>query len=98
MEEMTLYRKQHYACITPETYKYFFSKSRIQDAWKTLSEHYGDIKFNDSFNTQEIQHINFIIRATQAGNPATIIRLDSCQETDIDELHQLLEFKEDEGH
>lgn len=87
-------RERHYACIHPETYKYFFDKHEVREVWQRLAAAYGEVRRPPGFGVMEIQHERFILRSTSAGNPITVIRTRRCTDADVEALHRLLGYVE----
>ncbi|MFO7567404.1 MAG: hypothetical protein R6X02_32475 [Enhygromyxa sp.] len=85
-------RARHYACIHPETYKYFFEKQQVAELWRRLAARYGEVRAPAGFGIMEIQSARLILRATLSGNPITVIRTRKCTDADIVELHALIGF------
>ena len=85
-------RARHYACIHPETYKYFFAKHEVLDVWQRLAAAYGEIRRPAGVAIMEIQHACFIVRATSGGNPITVIRTRRCTPDDVEALHRVLGY------
>lgn len=88
------YRELHRACIHPETYKYFLARDRVSAVWARLVEAYGRPREKTSVHVVEIETARFLLRATTAGNPITVIRKRACTSEDIAGLHVLLEYQE----
>lgn len=87
-------RERHYACIHPETYKYFFAKHEVAAIWQRLAATYGEPRELGGFGAMEIQAGPFILRATLGGNPITVIRTRRCTSADVEALHRLIGFEE----
>jgi hypothetical protein len=87
-------RERSYACIHPETYKYFFDRRDVREVWRRLSATYGPVRELAGFGVREIQSDRLILRAAVGGNPITVIRLRGCTEAHVDALHRLVEFDE----
>lgn len=87
---MLLDRQRSYACIHPDTYKYFFSADSVAEVWRHLSERYGKIQQLHGFGTMQIDARVFLFRAVVAGNPITVIRKRRCTQRDVDDLHAFL--------
>lgn len=85
-------RARHYACIHPETYKYFFAREDVREVWRRLAETYGAPQINHGFGVTEIQGERLILRATLGGNPITVIRTRRCTPADVDAFHRLIGF------
>jgi hypothetical protein len=85
-------RARHYACIHPETYKYFFAKHEVHAVWQRLAADYGEIRRPAGVAIMEIQHPSFILRATIGGNPITVIRTRRCTPSDVEALHRVLGY------
>lgn len=90
-------RARHYACIHPETYKYFLPRQAVVPTWARLERRYGPIARRAGFGVMEIQHPRLILRATIGGNPITVIRTRHCELGDVDELHALLDYRAPAG-
>ena len=86
------YRERHYACIHPETYKYFFDRRDVLEIWRRLAAAYGEVRTLPGFGVIEIQGERFILRATAGGNPITVIRTRKCTPEDVAALHRLIGF------
>lgn len=93
-ERAAPYRERHYACIHPETYKYFFDRREVHEVWRRLAEAYGEVRTLSRFGVIEIQGDRFILRATAGGNPITVIRTRKCTPEDVAALHRLIGFVE----
>ncbi len=89
-------RARHYACIHPETYKYFFAKPEVREIWQRLAAAYGEVRTEGGFGVMEIQSERFIFRATLGGNPVTVIRTRRCTPADVEALHRQIGFRETE--
>lgn len=90
-----VHRERSYACIHPETYKYFFDAGEVRRIWGVLEECYGPLHSTPGFGVLEIQSERFLFRAVGGGNPITVIRRRSCTEDDVVTLHQRIGFCED---
>lgn len=90
-----VHRERSYACIHPETYKYFFAKDEVQRAWRTLAACYGPVTTTPGFGVIEIRATRFIFRAVAGGNPITVIRRRGCTTSDVTTLHERIGFHED---
>lgn len=88
------YRQLHRACIHPETYKYFLARDRVVAVWMRLVEAYGCPREKPSVHVVEIETAKFLLRATTARNPITVIRKRACTAEDISGLHVILEYQE----
>lgn len=88
------YRELHRACIHPETYKYFLARERVAEVWARLAAAYGSPREKTSVHVVEIETAKFLLRATTAKNPITVIRKRACTADDIAALHVLLEYQE----
>ena len=86
------YRERLYACIHPETYKYFFQKDRVALVWQTLAGRYGAIVRNEAFRIMQIEGDRFLFRSTHLANPITVIRKRGCTSAHVDELHAILGY------
>ena len=86
------YRERLYACMHPETYKYFFPKECVGTVWRMLEERYGAIRHNQPFRVIEIESDRFVIRSTQLLNPITVIRKRGCTAAHVEELHAVMGF------
>jgi len=91
---MSPYRKRHYACIHPETFKYFFAREQIDEVWETLTRNYGTASVVPGFGVTEIQAKKLILRAAVGGNPITVIRTRHCTPEDVDAFHRLIGFND----
>ncbi len=87
---MLLDRQRSYACIHPETYKYYFSVDSVMHVWRQLSDRYGDIRHIAGFGTMQIDGSRFLFRSVASGNPITVIRKRRCTEEDVRALHEYL--------
>lgn len=87
------YRVRHFACIHPETYKYFFDRGDVAPVWKRLAEAYGELRRLSGFGVMEIQGERFIFRAVAGGNPITVIRTRKCEAADVTALHRLIGYE-----
>lgn len=90
-----VHRERSYACIHPETYKYFFAAHEVRAAWGTLAAHYGPIVTTPGFGVIEIRGARFLFRAVAGGNPITVIRRRGCTASDVATLHERIGFHED---
>jgi len=86
------YRERLYACIHPETYKYFFHKDVVGEVWRALEGRYGAVRHNDGFHVIEIESERFLFRSTRLANPITVIRKRGCTREHVEELHALIGF------
>ncbi|PRQ05979.1 hypothetical protein [Enhygromyxa salina] len=86
-------RVRHYACIHPETYKYFFAKHDVLAVWGRLAAIYGEPSVRPGFGVIEIQSERLILRATTGGNPITVIRTRRCTSQDVEALHRVFGFE-----
>ena len=89
---MMVHRERSYACIHPETYKYFFDVGEVRRVWGVLEQHYGPIRTTPGFGVIEIQSERFLFRAVGGGNPITVIRRRTCTHADVETLHQRIGF------
>jgi lauroyl/myristoyl acyltransferase len=89
-----VHRERSYACIHPETYKYFFEVHEVRRVWAVLEASYGSIIVTPGFGIMEIQAERFLFRATRGGNPITVIRRRRCTEADVLELHERIGYHE----
>lgn len=87
-------RERSYACIHPETYKYFFDVHEVRRVWAVLEASYGAITMTPGFGVMEIQGERFLFRATRGGNPITVIRRRGCTEADVQQLHERIGYRE----
>lgn len=87
------YRLRHFACIHPETYKYFFDRRDVPLVWQRLAAAYGELRRLPGFGVMEIQGERFILRATAGGNPITVIRTRKCEAADVAALHRLIGYQ-----
>jgi hypothetical protein len=90
-----VHREWSYACIHPETYKYFFAKDEVRRVWGVLEACYGPITTTPGFGVIEIRAARFLFRAVGGGNPITVIRRRSCTAADVATLHERIGFRED---
>jgi hypothetical protein len=90
-----VHRERSYACIHPETYKYFFAVDEVRSVWRTLQEHYGPAALTPGFGVVEIRAAPFLFRATRGGNPITVIRLRGCTASDVATLHERIGYREE---
>jgi hypothetical protein len=88
------YRERLYACIHPETYKYFFHKDSIEGVWIVLEERYGPVLHNRPFRVIEIDSERFLFRSTVLKNPITVIRKRGCTTEHVAEFHTVIGFVE----
>ena len=91
---MLIDRQRAYACIHPETYKYYFDAASVLDVWRRLAERYGPIEKLSGFGSIRIDAPRLHFRAIAGGNPITVIRKRRCTHDDIHELHTLLDCLE----
>ena len=91
---MAPYRVRHYACIHPETYKYFFDRREVAEVWRRLAAAHGEVRTLAGFGAIEIQGERFVLRALAGGNPITVIRTRRCTPEDVAALHRLIGFEE----
>lgn len=89
------YRERHYACIHPETYKYFLAREQVEPVWQRLAQVYGKPRIIRGFGVREIQAKRLILRSTAGGNPITVIRKRACTIDDVAALHELIGFHDD---
>lgn len=90
-----VHRERSYACIHPETYKYFFPVDEVRRVWRTLEEHYGPVETTPGFGVVEIRSERFLFRATRGGNPITVIRRRDCTPSDVATLHERIGYHEE---
>lgn len=90
-----VYRERSYACIHPETYKYFFAVDEVRGVWSTLQQHYGPLAVTPGFGVLEIRSARFLFRAVGGGNPITVIRLRECTPGDVVTLHERIGYRGD---
>ena len=50
------FRKKDYACVHPETYKYFLDKPQVDSVWEALAGHLGSLERNPALQTRQIHH------------------------------------------
>ena len=86
------YRERLYACMHPETYKYFFPKECVGQVWRMLEERYGAIRHNQPFRVIEIESERFLFRSTHLQNPITVIRKRGCTSAHVEEMHAVMGF------
>lgn len=89
-----VHRERSYACIHPETYKYFFDVGEVRRIWGILEQHFGAIQTTPGFGVIEIQSERFLFRAIGGGNPITVIRRRGCTASDVAALHELIGYQE----
>lgn len=89
-----IHRERSYACIHPETYKYFLELGEVQRVWRVLEASYGPITTTPGFGVIEIRAQRFLFRAVAGGNPITVIRLRGCTAADVETLHERIGFCE----
>jgi hypothetical protein len=89
-----IHRERSYACIHPETYKYFFELAEVQRVWRVLETYYGPITTTPGFGVIEIRANCLLFRAVAGGNPITVIRLRGCTTADVETLHERIGFRE----
>jgi hypothetical protein len=87
-------RERSYACIHPETYKYFFPVDEVRRVWGVLEACYGPIETTPGFGVIQIQSARFLFRAVGGGNPITVIRRRGCTEADVAALHERIGYRE----
>ena len=68
MTEALPYRLRVYACIHPETYKYYLDRASVWPTWEALERAFGPIARNAAFGTMEILTRALIIRSTTLGD------------------------------
>lgn len=90
-----VHRERSYACIHPETYKYFFALDEVRRVWGVLEACYGPIEHTPGFGVIEIKAERFLFRAVASGNPITVIRRRGCTEADVEALHERIGYRED---
>ena len=95
---MLPFRQRSYACIHPETYKYFFARGQVLPLWRRLSARYGEPDVNSSFGTLQLDTRSLLLRSVIGGNPITVIRKRGCTATDVDQLHQIFGFSPTDEH
>jgi hypothetical protein len=96
MSDVLPYRLRVFACIHPDTYKYYFDRGSVWPTWEALEREFGPISRNDAFGTQEILTRALIIRSTKLGNPVTVIRRRTCSPADVAKFHDVVGFAEDD--
>lgn len=89
-----VHRERSYACIHPETYKYFFAVDEVRRVWGLLESHYGPIETTPGFGVIQIQAERFVFRAIASGNPITVIRRRGCSPADVATLHERIGYQE----
>lgn len=94
MSAPSVHRERSYACIHPETYKYFFDVHEVRRVWAVLERCYGPITTTPGFGVIEIQSERFLFRAVGGGNPITVIRRRGCTEADVATLHEHIGYRE----
>jgi hypothetical protein len=87
-------RERSYACIHPETYKYFLPVDEVRRVWGVLEACYGPIETTPGFGVIQIQSERFVFRAVGGGNPITVIRRRGCTEADVATLHERIGYQE----
>lgn len=85
-------RERSYACIHPETYKYFFEVEQVRRIWAVLEQHYGPLHTTPGFGVLEIRAPRFLFRAVAGGNPITVIRRRGCTPADVAALHERIGY------
>jgi len=88
------HRERVYACIHPETYKYYLPRNLVLSTWKRLERQYGAAVTTPGFGVVEIRTPAFLLRSTRMLNPITVIRRRACSSEGLASLHQLLHFDE----
>lgn len=89
-------RERSYACIHPETYKYFLPVDQVRPVWGMLEACYGPLRTTPGFGVIEIQGERFLFRAVGGGNPITVIRRRGCTAADVATLHERLGYRDDQ--
>lgn len=89
-----IHRERSYACIHPDTYKYFLQADEVRRIWRLLEQHYGPVSTTPGFGVIEIRSARFLFRAVGGGNPITVIRLRGCTAADVATLHERIGFRE----
>ena len=89
-----MHRERVPACVHPETYKYFLERDEVVATWERLAARYGPPRRDPGLRPREVVAPRFRVRATQLGNPVTVLRRRDCTPDDIAELHALLGFRE----
>ncbi len=92
-----LFRKKDYACVHPETYKYFLEASETERIWREIAAHIGPLKRNSSLGTLEVCGKHLWFRATAKGNPITVIRRRGCLAEHVRWFHELIGFQDPNG-
>jgi len=87
-----VHRERSYACIHPETYKYFFAVGEVRRVWGVLERCYGPIEVTPGFGVIQIQAERFLFRSVASGNPITVIRRRGCTEADVATLHERIGY------
>jgi len=90
------YRMKVYACIHPETYKYFLDPVEVDSVWKELARAFGERREVSSVKTVEIDGTRLLVRAPEGGNPITVIRKRDCTEGDVERFHAVIGFQGNE--
>lgn len=88
------FRRDVYACIHPETYKYFLDPSCKKTVWSELEKHFGPARVIAGFGILEMSNHALLLRSTDRQNPVTVIRKSKCRPEDISELHRILRFQD----
>lgn len=86
------FRERDYACIHPDTYKYFLAPEEVAQVWRRLEAAYGESQINHTFRIQEIETPRLFLRSTTRKNPITVIRKRRCTDADIQALHELVGY------
>jgi hypothetical protein len=89
-----IHRERSYACIHPETYKYFLDVDDVRRIWHVLEACYGPAQLTPGFGVVEIRTECFLFRALRGGNPITVIRRRGCTPADVAALHERIGFRE----
>jgi len=89
----TVHRRLDPMCAQADTYKYFLAPERVSSVWAELARTFGEIRRNEAMALQEIHARPFILRASKAGNPITVVRRHLCSEQDLHTFHRLIGYQ-----
>ena len=64
----------------------------VSAVWEQLESEFGGRQRIGGFNLIQIDARPFLLRATAAGNPITVVRKRDCRNEDVSRLHQILQF------
>lgn len=96
VDEAAVTRQRVHACIHPETFKYFFPRSRVLALWAEIETRYGAPTTQGAFRIMELETEHFWLRSVIGGNPITVLRKRNCSDEAIAELHRIFGFEEGE--